>query len=252
MILYFSGTGNSRYAAEFLAQALGDQAEDVGLWIKERRKGEFRADRPWVVVAPTYGWQLPNVLMEFLQTAEFSGSQMVYFVMTCGGDIGNAAQSIQSLCRRKGLAYQGVLEVIMPENYIALFSAPEKAEAQAILRKALPTLNQGAVWIAEGKPFPEKRVTCLDRLKSGLVNRVFYQFVIRAKPFYSTEACTGCGRCVELCPLNNIHLAERHSHWGNRCTHCMACICGCPAEAVEYGRRSRGKVRYWCPEDHRA
>ena len=30
MILYFSGTGNSRYAAEFLAQALGDQAEDVG------------------------------------------------------------------------------------------------------------------------------------------------------------------------------------------------------------------------------
>lgn len=112
MILYFSGTGNSRYAAEFLAQALGDQAEDVGLWIKERRKGEFRADRPWVVVAPTYGWQLPHVLMEFLQTAEFSGSQMVYFVMTCGGDIGNAAQSIQSLCRRKGLAYQGVLEVI--------------------------------------------------------------------------------------------------------------------------------------------
>lgn len=109
MILYFSGTGNSRYAAEFLAQALGDQAEDVGLWIKERRKGEFRADRPWVVVAPTYGWQLPHVLMEFLQTAEFSGSQMVYFVMTCGGDIGNAAQSIQSLCRRKGLAYQGVL-----------------------------------------------------------------------------------------------------------------------------------------------
>lgn len=68
MILYFSGTGNSRYAAEFLAQALGDQAEDVGLWIKEGRKGEFRADRPWVVVAPTYGWQLPHVLMEFLQT----------------------------------------------------------------------------------------------------------------------------------------------------------------------------------------
>lgn len=252
MILYFSGTGNSRYAAEFLAQALGDQAEDVGLWIKEGRKGEFHADRPWVIVAPTYGWQLPHVLMEFLQTAEFSGSQMAYFVMTCGGDIGNAAQSIQSLCRRKGLTYQGVLEVVMPENYIALFSAPEKAEAQAILRKALPTLNQGAVWIAEGKPFPEKRVTCLDCLKSGLVNRVFYQFVIRAKPFYSTEACTGCGRCVELCPLNNIHLAERHPHWGNRCTHCMACICGCPAEAVEYGRRSRGKVRYWCPEDHRA
>ena len=57
MILYFSGTGNSRYAAEFLAQALGDQAEDVGLWIKERRKGEFRADRPWVVVVSGKCWK---------------------------------------------------------------------------------------------------------------------------------------------------------------------------------------------------
>lgn len=107
MILYFSGTGNSRYAAEFLAQALGDQAEDVGLWIKERRKGEFRADRPWVVVAPTYGWQLPHVLMEFLQTAEFSGSQMVYFVMTCGGDIGNAAQSIRPFAGERDLPIRG-------------------------------------------------------------------------------------------------------------------------------------------------
>ncbi len=35
---------------------------------------------------------------------------------------------------------------------------------------------------------------------------------------------------------------------GDACTHCMACICGCPAEAIEYGSRSRGKARYQCPE----
>lgn len=251
MILYFSGTGNSRYAAKFLAQALGDQAEDVGLWIKAGRKGEFCTDRPWVIVAPTYGWQLPHVLMEFLQTAEFSGNRTAYFVMTCGGDIGNAAKSIRSLCKSKGFFCQGVLGVVMPENYIALFSAPEASEARVILEQALPVLTQGAAWIEQGVPFPEKKITCLDRLKSGLVNRLFYQFTVRAKPFYSTEACTGCGRCGKLCPLNNIHLAEKRPHWGNRCTHCMACICGCPVEAIEYGRRSQGKVRYWCPEDYR-
>ena len=37
--------------------------------------------------------------------------------------------------------------------------------------------------------------------------------------------------------------------WGNRCTHCMACLCGCPQEAVEYGKATVGKRRYWCPED---
>nr|WP_264291386.1 MULTISPECIES: hypothetical protein [unclassified Dorea] len=28
------------------------------------------------------------------------------------------------------------------------------------------------------------------------------------------------------------------------CTHCMACICYCPAEAIEYGKKSVGKPRY--------
>ena len=28
----------------------------------------------------------------------------------------------------------------------------------------------------------------------------------------------------------------------------MACICGCPVSAIEYGRKSQGKPRYQCPE----
>lgn len=29
-------------------------------------------------------------------------------------------------------------------------------------------------------------------------------------------------------------------------THCMACICRCPTQAVEYGKRSQGKPQYQC------
>ena len=252
MIFCFSGTGNSRYIARRFAEALQDTIIDLNAKIKAQDNSLIQTGQDVIVVVPTYAWRIPRVVSEWLTKTQLTSAERIWFVMDCGSEIGNAAKYNRQLAAQLRLIYMGTAQVVMPENYIALFSAPEKAEAQAILRKALPTLNQGAVWIAEGKPFPEKRVTCLDRLKSGLVNRVFYQFVIRAKPFYSTEACTGCGRCVELCPLNNIHLAERHPHWGNRCTHCMACICGCPAEAVEYGRRSQGKVRYWCPEDHRA
>ena len=32
--------------------------------------------------------------------------------------------------------------------------------------------------------------------------------------------------------------------WGQDCTHCMACICCCPAEAIEYGKMCLGKPRY--------
>ena len=54
----------------------------------------------------------------------------------------------------------------------------------------------------------------------------------------------GCSKCVELCPLNNIHLENGKPVWGKNCTHCMACICYCPKEAIEYGKKSRNKPRY--------
>ena len=60
--------------------------------------------------------------------------------------------------------------------------------------------------------------------------------------------CVGCGKCAAVCVENNIRLRDGRPVWGDRCTHCMACICGCPAGAIEYGRASRGKPRYQCPE----
>lgn len=68
-----------------------------------------------------------------------------------------------------------------------------------------------------------------------------------AKKFYATDACIGCGKCTKVCPLNNVNLRDRKPVWGNQCTHCMACICKCPEEAIEYGKKSKGKPRYQCP-----
>ena len=35
--------------------------------------------------------------------------------------------------------------------------------------------------------------------------------------------------------------------WNGKCVHCMACICSCPTEAIEYGSKSKGQPRYTCP-----
>ena len=46
--------------------------------------------------------------------------------MTCGSEIGNSEKGLRALCPQMGLDYRGVLELVMPENYIALFSAPDR------------------------------------------------------------------------------------------------------------------------------
>ena len=252
MIIYFSGTGNSRFAAEFLAKQLGDELLDAGQRIKSGEQDELHSERPWVIAAPTYAWRMANVMTNYLRSAKLRGSRDAYFVLTCGSEIGNAGKYLAAFCEEIGLHYCGVLQVVMPENYIAMFNAPDEEEARSIVAKAKPILKQGGELIQAGKPFPAPKVGLVDRLKSGPVNEGFYKHYVKADDFYATEACIGCGLCMSRCPLNNIRLLDSKPQWGKACTHCMACICGCPAEAIEYGRKSKGKPRYQCPKDDQA
>ena len=248
MIVYVSGTGNSRYCAEFLADRLQDELLDAGHDIRHSIAADLISGKPWVFVAPTYGWRLPRVFEQFLISGSFAGSTDAYFVMTCGGDIGNAAAHIRPICQQLGLNYRGVLQVVMPENYIAMFDAPQQAEAETIIAAATPCLEAAAVRIGEGGDLPQWKPGFADRLKSGMVNKAFYRFFVKADAFTVSEACVGCGKCEASCICGNIRMEQGRPVWSDRCTHCMACICGCPTEAIEYGKKSIGKPRYQCPE----
>ncbi len=253
MIIYFSGTGNSKYVAEFFAEKLCDEIIDAGSYIKNEELGIFSSDKPYIFVAPTYCWQIPHIFREFLEHSVFEkvgeAAQKAYFVMTCGSDIGCAGRHNASIAAKLGLTDMGTLEVVMPENYVAMFSVPGAEEAAEIVQNAASTIEGGIRIVQRGTKFPVAHSDIISSLKSGPVNPLFYAFVVKAKPFYATDACIGCGKCVESCVMNNIKLgADDKPIWGDRCTHCMACICGCPTEAIEYGKKSQGKPRYICPE----
>lgn len=74
MILFFSGTGNSRYIARRLAAALGDELVSVNDRIKSGDTGAVRADGRLIFVTPTYGWRIPRVVEEWIRRVEFSGA----------------------------------------------------------------------------------------------------------------------------------------------------------------------------------
>ena len=133
---------------------------------------------------------------------------------------------------------------IIGEEFIRVF----EEEAKKIIYAAREPLLEAAALIAGDQPFPGGKLTLADRLKSGIVNRFFYRFCIKSSPFYTTPACNGCGRCAKMCFTNCIVMREGKPHWEGHCTHCMACICGCPQHAIEYGKKSQGKPRYRCEE----
>ncbi|SHK12872.1 4Fe-4S binding domain-containing protein [Anaerocolumna jejuensis DSM 15929] len=248
MILYFTGTGNSRYAANLIADATEDEMFSMNEGIKKGDYNQLSSSKPYVFVMPTYAWRIPRIADAFLRKAAFSGSKKAYFVMTCGSQTGNAVYYLKKLCLDKGFEFMGISSIIMPENYIAMYNAPDKTEALKIIENSKPHILQTAECIKKEMPLPKENISPLDRFQSTAVNPLFYSIIVSDKGFYSTDSCISCGKCVTLCPINNVHLKVGRPEWSGNCTHCMACICGCPKEAIEYRNKSKGKPRYFLSE----
>ncbi len=249
MVLYFSGTGNSAYVAKKTAKIIGEEPFDLFDRIRSKDFSPIHSDRPFIISAPTYAWRIPRILKDFLENTPLTGNGKIYFLMTCGDDIGNAEKHLKKLCRKIGKEYMGCAYFRMPENYIAMFTALNDEQALRIIAKSKDRIHETAKLISKENILPEVNVNLVGRLKSGIVNEMFYPFFVKAKKFHATDKCISCGKCEKLCPLSNISLKDGRPVWGNDCTHCMACICKCPTEAIEYGKVSIGQNRYVCKAD---
>ena len=244
MIFCFSGTGNSRYIAQRIAEALQKPMIDLNARIKANDTTTVDTGSDIIMVTPTYAWRIPRIVSEWMTKTKWTGAKRIWFVMDCGSEIGNAAKYNRYMAEQKGLCYMGTAQIIMPENYIAMFNAPQVDEAQQITAKAEPDIQAAIKCLQKKQEFPVPRNNLYDRFMSGPVNPIFYKMIVKADDFKVSDVCTGCGLCVRKCPMNNIQLREKKPVWGKNCTHCMACICYCPTEAIEYGKKSVGKPKY--------
>jgi len=249
MIVYFSGTGNSEFVARRVAKIVGDELISLNAAIKSGIPGNFHSEKPWVFVCPVYAWRMPRIVEDFIEKSTFTGSREAYVLMTCGESAGSAGDRAKILLESKGLTFLGFSALKMPENYIALFSAPDPEACREIIEKAKPDMDRLATQIKNRSPLQTKTGGVLTRLLGAMINPLFYRFIISAKGFHATDACTSCRACVDLCPLNNIELRDGKPVWGDHCTHCMACICRCPTEAIQYKKRCEKKRRYFLNQE---
>ena len=112
----------------------------------------------------------------------------------------------------------GTAQIIMPENYIAMFNAPDVEKAKKIVAAAGPDIAKAVLAIKHGEKLPSKSGFGAS-FESGLVNDIFYAAFVKAKAFYADQTCTGCGKCVKVCPLNNVTMKNKKPVWEKHCTH---------------------------------
>ena len=74
MVLYFSGTGNSKYIAKRIAEAIQENAVDLNMKIKENDTSPLQTGRDVIIVTPTYAWRIPKIVSEWIDKTSIYGN----------------------------------------------------------------------------------------------------------------------------------------------------------------------------------
>ena len=86
MVIYFLGTGNSKYIADRIAGSLQEKLLCMNERIKSGNTGYVKTGENLIVVVPTYAWRIPRVVSDWIGQTEFVGAKNVWYVMSCGRD----------------------------------------------------------------------------------------------------------------------------------------------------------------------
>ena len=244
MILYFSATGNCAFAAKRIAEKTGDELVNLLGKFRANDHSPLRSEKPWVVVAPVYVAEMPRLVRD-------CGSRDIFFVFTCASEMSCSGYFARRLAEEKGMVYHGSASVKMPTNYPIFFTVKEDYECRRLVEEAIPVIDKAAEIISLNGVIPEKKPSKAILGCTIPVNDLYYKYFVKAKDFYATDACIGCGKCTTVCPCVNVRLENGRPVWGEACTHCMACLSSCPKEAIEYRGKTEGKRRYHFPKPER-
>ena len=233
-ILYFSGTGNSLDISRRIQEALGGEIRFIPNYVGNG--GEYDM---LILVAPIYSWGLPAHVYDLIPLLD--KHVPVYIVLSYGGMRGGADRFSYEYALENGLNIQGVYVLKMPENYTLTFSTPDFYN-RGILKAAPKQIAAVIEGIRAGEnhiPKPQK-----TKKETYLNNR--NNWYLTARDFSATDACIACGKCAQICPVQNISLKDGKISFSDSCISCLACYHRCPRKAIIYKGRQK-KDRYVNP-----
>jgi Pyruvate/2-oxoacid:ferredoxin oxidoreductase delta subunit/flavodoxin len=253
-IYYFSGTGNSLWAAHYIARKTTGELLPIASFLDQ---DTVLADADSIgIIFPVYYEDLPAVVMHFAQKLRFPENCYIFSVCTFGGAAGGSLRSLKRILKAQGGRLSAGFGVRMPQNaflkrsvkYARLYEQSEKrlnAAAGKICSKKHGFFYPNP--LVEAAIFPLQPViisACKKefiKLSGASAQHSMEELLHLTDKSFSVNAdCIKCGICAGVCPVQNIRLDTGGPVWLHRCETCLACVNWCPRHAIQGGVSQSG------------
>ena len=244
-IVYFSGTGNTAWVVQQLAERLSELGDAVQSFSCEEiaPQDAALADCDALGVAfPVHASWAPKSFRPFLaQLPPAEG--MPLFVIACAAYFGgDAAWYAARPLAAQGYAPFLYANVFMPNN---LYPVPRPEQVARIAEKASRKIDKLAPLIHQQRRHIEG-VHPLGWL-CGYIQRWSFAPLERRMQRYlfaDDDTCNRCGWCVEHCSVGNIELTEDAVRFLGKCIFCARCFHLCPQHSIQFTNATRNVSRF--------
>ena len=238
----YTGTGNSLWTARQLVREL----KDASLHSMPSLSEDFEVRTEGIgIIFPVHIWGLPRRVIQFVKHLRVKPGTYFFALAVNAGQVAGTLLQLQRLLSTHDMSLALGYSIVLPSNYIPWGGPGPFHRQQRLFGDAKEKLRA----VAEAIFKSERRMVERGPFWQNVLFTWFYKMSLRSvskldKNFWADEGCNSCGVCSEVCPAENIEIANEKPAWLHRCEQCLACIQWCPQEAIQYGKKTARYPRY--------
>lgn len=248
LILYFSGTGNTKTVAEMVGNELLKNSCNVQIHSIEEHFNIIPDSYDLLVLGCPKYYEYPELgFIDHIKQSIPTSSNKIPTMIFCtqAGSSSTDFKQIRKILLKKN--HELIIEKSFTfSNNLLVFKSFKPTDKQEIIKnvdKIQKNVHNCANELLEGIYDTESIgafKAFIERSTAVLCKSLFASIMMK---FSASDKCKGCGLCSEMCPKDNIEMKNGRPTFGKKCMLCSRCINICPVNAIMYNNKECDQYR---------